>query len=191
MCSGRQLLVDTGLCFCLPPPFSWQVDTKEWEKLGVLHGHVLDLLPVLSMSDSGRLAGRGIAGMLGQLERGTVNDYCSGGQQVDRKMSIHERGCKGDSTNLWLVILTATWPAWRICKIYFKKKFVINIKALKHFPIVYREKEVIVFIKGRVVLFLQSLNRFLKSYKKGEGGISPIQRNSDKTMPTIKRVHLL
>ena len=50
---------------------------------------MLDLLPVLSMSDSGRLAGRGIAGMLGQLERATVNDYCSGGQQVDRKMSIH------------------------------------------------------------------------------------------------------
>ena len=113
------------------------------------------------------------AGGMGQLERATANDHCSGGQQVDRKMSIHERGCKGDSTNLWLVILTATRPAWRICKIYFKKKFVINIKALKHFPIVYREKEVIVFIKGRVVLFLQSLNRFLKSYKKGEGGISP------------------
>ena len=131
------------------------------------------------------------AGGMGQLERATANDHCSGGQQVDRKMSIHERGCKGDSTNLWLVILTATRPAWRICKIYFKKKFVINIKALKHFPIVYREKEVIVFIKGRVVLFLQSLNRFLKSYKKGEGGISPIQRNFDKTMLTIKRFRLL
>ena len=31
----------------------------------MLHGHVLDLLPALNMSDSGRLAGRGIAGMLG------------------------------------------------------------------------------------------------------------------------------
>ena len=73
---------------------------KGMRQLGVCHGNVLDLLPVLSMSDSGSLAGRGIAGMLGQLERATVNDYCSGGQQVDRKMSIHERGCKGDSTNL-------------------------------------------------------------------------------------------
>lgn len=72
-------------------------------------------------------------GDMGQLERATVNDYHFGGQQVDRKMSIHERGWKGDSMNLWLVILTATWPGWRIYKIYLKKKrFVINIKALPY-----------------------------------------------------------
>lgn len=65
MFSGRPLSVDVNLCFCLPPPFCWQVDTKEREKLGVLHGHVLDPLPVLNMNDSGRLAGRGIAGMPG------------------------------------------------------------------------------------------------------------------------------
>ena len=74
-------------------------------------------------------------GDMGQLERAIANDYHLGGQQVDRKMSIHERGWKGDSMNLWLVILTAMLPGWQIYKIYLKKKGLLLI--LKHFPIVY------------------------------------------------------
>lgn len=134
--SGRRMLVSTdrNLCVCLPPPVPLASRHKGMRQVGRTTWTCCsrptsstELWIILE----GWLAGawQECLGIMVGLERATANDYGIGGQLVDRKMFIHERGCKGGSMNLWTVILTATWPSWWIYKIYFKRGLLLSTEA--------------------------------------------------------------